>query len=424
MGVTSVLLLLAIVAVSLVSALIPGDQVSNLPGYGKPPTRHFSGLIPADSRNTTYLHYWLVESSNKPTTDPLVLWLNGGPGCSSLEGLLYELGPLHFSGDTDSQGIPILIKNPSSWSNTANVMFLESPAGVGFSYYVNQSTTSNDEITSQNNYGFLLNFFAAYPEYASRDFYITGESYAGIYIPTLVKRIQEGNAAGNPKINLVGFAIGNGCWGNQVGTCQFGLEADFISLDFFHGHVFVSQPHWLDMISKCGNVTNPNPTQDCYNAADTALNDADAANYDIYNIYVDCPNLLEERMKNPLVKDYYSRVKRLAEKSERHQFHTQSKKNINTPDKCISPQLASTWLELPAVQQALHVTISNLTSWSVCFGINYDRTERNLLPIYPSLLQDYRALIYSGETDACVPYVGSEAWTRNLGYPVKTPWYA
>ena len=117
----------------------------------------------------------------------------------------------------------------------SSVIFLEQPIGVGFSYATNGSTTSDDFTQSQNTYGFLLSFFAAYPEFAKNEFFITGESYAGIYVPTLANRIVDGNAAGKPHINLKGIAVGDGCIGSQVGTCGNGGDAVQIDVDFFYG---------------------------------------------------------------------------------------------------------------------------------------------------------------------------------------------
>lgn len=420
----SIVLVIAALFFSPASAAIAADEVTNIPGYGQPPSRQYSGLIPADAANTTYLHYWYVESYNSPDKAPLLLWLNGGPGCSSLEGYLFENGPLHFTG-TKVNNLPTLEKNPYTWVSFANVLYLESPAGVGFSYYVNGSTSTTDEITSQNNYYFLLNFFKSYPELAKLDFYITGESYAGIYIPTLVDRIRLGNEAGNPKINLIGFAVGNGCWGNEVGACAFyNNDPVFIALDFFHGHAFISEPSWAVVLKTCGNVSNPNITNECLNAANEALNDFANAPYNIYNIYNDCPNLLEtERAPSGLSHWLSERENRKGHKHEaKKNIVKKSKYQVSTPDFCTSPQLAETWLVAPDVQKALHTGPANVSSWSICSGIDYDKTVGSLLPLYPTLISNYRTLIFSGDVDACVPYVGSEAWVRGLDYPVTSAW--
>jgi carboxypeptidase C (cathepsin A) len=188
------------------------------------------------------LHYWLIESTKNPSTDPIVLWLNGGPGSSSLIGLLTENGQIVTNDDSltnEIDGVPQLFLNPYSWSNFANILYLESPKGVGFSYCEGATKSSEcvntDESTAQDAYEFLANFFNAFPEYKSNKFYITGESYAGIYIPMMVQQIDEDPMGA--KINFIGAAIGNGCWGNTVGTCAFSSpEAQQISADFYYGH--------------------------------------------------------------------------------------------------------------------------------------------------------------------------------------------
>ena len=174
-------LLLSSVLLSTVTAAVPADQIDSVPGYGKPPSAQYSGFLPVDDAKTIFLHYWLVLSTGNPNTDPLVVWMNGGPGCSSLEGGMYELGPFTFTGQRDSTGLPTLELNPYAWSTVASVLFIEQPAGVGFSYATNGSTASDDFVQSQNTYGFLLSFFKAFPEFAKSDFYITGESYAGTH---------------------------------------------------------------------------------------------------------------------------------------------------------------------------------------------------------------------------------------------------
>ena len=156
----------------------------------------------------------------------VVLWLNGGPGSSSLIGLLTENGQLHTNDESLEQpidGVPQVFYNPYNWATVANTLYLESPKGVGFSYCENVNSASEcvntDESTAQDAYEFLVNFFRDFPEYSSNKFYLTGESYAGIYIPMLMEQIDKDPYKAN--INLIGSAIGNGCWGNTVGTCDF-----------------------------------------------------------------------------------------------------------------------------------------------------------------------------------------------------------
>jgi carboxypeptidase C (cathepsin A) len=140
------------------------------------------------------LHYWLIESEKDPTTDPLVLWLNGGPGSSSLIGLLEENSPITLNDKSlqnKTKGIPQVFHNPYAWTQEANMLWLESPKGVGFSYCDDQPCINNDTTTAIDAHEFLVNFIDAYPEFSNSDFYITGESYAGVYIPMLIDEIDK-----------------------------------------------------------------------------------------------------------------------------------------------------------------------------------------------------------------------------------------
>lgn len=93
----------------------------------------------------------LFESERDPMNDGLVLWLNGGPGCSSLIGMLYENGPFLFKGE-DTQ----LSYNNYSWNKIANVIYLESPAGVGYSYGEVNELYSNDSLSGRDNLQAML----------------------------------------------------------------------------------------------------------------------------------------------------------------------------------------------------------------------------------------------------------------------------
>lgn len=106
------------------------DRVTHLPGYGPPPHPQWSGFLDAGAAEPgTKLHYWFARCSAADyATRPTVLWLNGGPGSSSLLGFLQENGPLLVNRTGG------LMANPWAWTLEANMIALESPAGVGYSY--------------------------------------------------------------------------------------------------------------------------------------------------------------------------------------------------------------------------------------------------------------------------------------------------
>ena len=88
-----------------------------------------------------------------------------------------------------------------------SVLFIEAPAGVGFSYANSPSGyVTNDSVTAQDNYEAIQQFLEGFSEYRNHEFFIAGESYAGVYVPTLAYQIlQRAGRNGDPPINLKGF---------------------------------------------------------------------------------------------------------------------------------------------------------------------------------------------------------------------------
>jgi serine carboxypeptidase-like clade 2 len=149
--------------------------VTSLPGFnGALPELH-SGYVTVDEAAGRAIFYVLVSATGvDPTTAPLVFWYQGGPGCSGLGGMLTENGPLV----PNMQGG--LSVNPISWTSIANIVYLEQPAFVGWSY----SNTSSDRNTGDaqataDNVKFINGFLDLYPDFAGRDTWFTGESYGG-----------------------------------------------------------------------------------------------------------------------------------------------------------------------------------------------------------------------------------------------------
>eukprot|EP00049_Salpingoeca_infusionum_P009220 m.152922 g.152922 ORF g.152922 m.152922 type:complete len:476 (+) comp14274_c0_seq7:138-1565(+) len=405
-------LLVAFAAVMLVGceAAIAKDEVTSLPGWNSTlPSKHYSGLLPV-ANGAGYLHYWFIESEKNPATDPVVVWLNGGPGSSSLIGLLTENGQFMTNNDSvDKDGNIRLLYNKYSWSQVANMLYIEQPKGVGFSYCENPlKCFNNDSTVGTEMADFLDEFFKGFSEYAQNDFYITGESYAGIYIPEIMMAVDK---RGNT--NLKGAAIGDGCIGNEVSTCGFEYQADRISVEFYYGHGMYPQPLYNQIKSTCGNFSSKESLA-C--ASLIAQMNKDIGNFDIYNVYDQCGNdqvtLPHEAMRR------FRQVREFkTEGFQAFAYHPQLQKGVsgaNNDYACGAENIMSKWLAQPAVQEALHVSKQGVQY--------YTRTVADLRPQYAYLAKKYRMLIYSGSVDACVPYWGSEEWTRELGFPVKEPW--
>ncbi len=173
------------------------------------------------------LWFYFFESRSDPAKDPVILWTNGGPGCSSSLGLFMELGPCRIpeNGGKLSPGPPIngTRWHPQSWTNRANVFFIDQPVGVGYSYSKTEQKVYTTEEAARDVYAFLRVFFSAFDRFRSNDFYMAGESYGGRYIPIFASEVADRNhdieraalkAGKKPSrdelINLKGVLIGNG----------------------------------------------------------------------------------------------------------------------------------------------------------------------------------------------------------------------
>jgi serine carboxypeptidase-like clade I len=165
---------------------------------------------------------------------------DGGPGASSMFGLLTELGNLLFSDNslkTDeyrATGIPTPIYNPHSWTRLGHLLSFDQPAPIGFSYCGNDDPNNithphscdgivwDDTLTAQNAHHAMIAFFNKFPLFYDVDLYLTGESYAGIYIPTLAREIVQSNINHTQPVislKLRGFAVGDGCLGTETDIC-------------------------------------------------------------------------------------------------------------------------------------------------------------------------------------------------------------
>ncbi|CAN6992108.1 unnamed protein product [Brassica rapa subsp. trilocularis] len=176
---------------------------------------HRAGYYKLPKSQGARMFYFFFESRKKKKDAPVVIWLTGGPGCSSELAMFYENGPFKIDKNMS------LSWNEYGWDQVSNLLYVDQPVGTGFSYTTDKSDIRHDEKgVSDDLYDFLQAFFAEHPKLTDNDFYITGESYAGHYIPAFAARVNQGNKAKEGlHINLkacdfflflTGFAIGNG----------------------------------------------------------------------------------------------------------------------------------------------------------------------------------------------------------------------
>jgi len=227
----------------------------------------YSGLIEMENQKDD-IFYWLFESHNNPQEDPLVLWLTGGPGCASEVALFFENGPYTINEDLS------LSKNEYTWNTNANLLYVDQPVGTGYSHADIGDYSKNETEVAQDMETLIKGFVKAHPEYAGRDFFITGESYAGHYIPAIAHYFMFDSE--DLGVNLKGIAIGNGLvdpYSQYPAYATFAYENDLIgSLEYkalktgFEGcDVLIKSGIWPVALEACqllvesilGNPLNP-----------------------------------------------------------------------------------------------------------------------------------------------------------------------
>lgn len=407
------------------------DRISSLPGWtGDLPTPQYSGYLAAS--NTSNLHYWFVESEEDPDNAPTVLWLNGGPGCSSLDGFFYENGPFEI----DTSDYSKLVEREYRWNKVANMIFLEAPVGVGFSYSDDKDYKCDDDRTARENRAAVEDFFVKFPELKKNKFFITGESYGGVYVPTFAEEIVKGQLDGTyTGAKLTGIAVGNGCTGTELGICGSGPQGTYYEWTYLLGTSFVTMDLKEAINAECNWAAAKKNEPDALSVQCVSLlNEASTqiGHVNMYNIYGDCVSDSgctkkdegsEDRppmSKIPLRPDYVVREEATGESRRLGRI------TPHGPDACIDSAAASGYLNDPAVMEAIHVREPGYC-WSVCgqqAGWSYKSTRPNLpRDTYPLLVQNIQVVIYNGDWDACVPFTDNEDWTENMGFPVRTAWH-
>ncbi|XP_047336090.1 serine carboxypeptidase-like [Impatiens glandulifera] len=348
----------------------PGIPIQNL--------GHHAGYYRLPNTYDARMFYYFFESRKSKRSDPVVMWLNGGPGCSSSIGLFYENGPYQIRRDS-------LYWNEFGWDQVSNMIYVDQPTGTGFSYSSHQSDIRNDgEDVSNDLYHFLQEFFQEHPQYLRNDFYIAGESYAGHYIPALATRIHNGNNnRDGSHINLKGIAIGNGLVNPEIQYKSFpdyALSANLITESQAR---YVSEliPTCERNIARC-NARRGGEGNSCLEA------------------HISCTAIF----KRVLI--YFG--------SMRNYYDT--RKQCAGQRRCYDFSYIESLLNSESVRNALGVGNIRFVSVSqIVYNAMLKDWMRNYAVEIPSLLQNgIKVLIYAGEYDLICNWLGIYRWVEDM----------
>lgn len=275
----------------------PDDHlVLNLPLLNGLSTKHWAGHLPAnDVKGDKYIFYWLFEPdiSESSTTHtsvldpsiPLIIWLNGGPACSSMDGLFIENGPFRFVLNIKTNEYELNVDEYSWHKLPAYTLYIDQPVGTGLSITSSHQYPTNDEEVNIDLYYFLQQFFQFHSDkfvsnnaaIINRPLFFSGESYAGHYIPSIMNYIQKRNVEiiENKKSSIIqipvtGAAIGNG-W---IDPYYQYAGAEFA---YGHGLIDMEQLNTLnDMETNCQNLLNLKSYNNdvCFDLIDDITNEA------------------------------------------------------------------------------------------------------------------------------------------------------
>ncbi|OAL06429.1 carboxypeptidase S1 [Phaeosphaeriaceae sp. SRC1lsM3a] len=268
-----------------------------------PNVKSYSGY--ADVDDDQHIFWWFFETRNgDPKDAPLTIWINGGPGSSSMIGLFQELGPCGIGPDLKP------FNNPYSWSNVSNMIFIDEPTTVGLSYSIpipaykdddgftiqlpndtcpdyaqsygscgtyskpNHTLTANStEGAAPNFWKTLQGFLGAFPEYSQNGVTFATESYGGHYAPVFSSYFLDQNAknlSGAAQINLENVLIGNG-WFDPLAQYQAYYEyavdpGNTYDYDPYNASV---KAEWYNNLYGEGNCVDQ--TKDCYRTGQNSI---------------------------------------------------------------------------------------------------------------------------------------------------------
>lgn len=389
--------------------------IETLPGFpGTLPFKLETGYIGVGNNDDVQLFYYFIESERSPKHDPLVLWLTGGPGCSGFSGLVYEIGPLSFDYEKsrDKGNLPTLKLNPYSWTQVANIIFLDAPVGTGFSYSTSWEGSYNltDTLSAAQTYTFLKKWLMEHPTFLRNQLYIAGDSYSGLIVPIVVQEISDGNEdRRNPPLNLQGYVLGN-----PVTT----LHDDKNSrIHFAYLMGLLSHKLYESTKTNCkGEYINVDPNNTaCVN--------------DLHNV-TDCTNkICTAQILEP--KCSFQSPTPVGSKWDPSILVEDSIDLLLSIPQIPEPWCRNyhygfsyIWANDKTVQRALYIREGSKPDWVRCNeSLSYTEDVFSTVNYHRNLIKKgYHILIYSGDHDMVVPYISTHTWIDSLNLTISNEW--
>ncbi|CAL1380892.1 unnamed protein product [Linum trigynum] len=427
--VTVVLFLLAdypSAVVGSINGTIFPSIVETLPGFSGPlPFKLETGYVDvaekeAEESELLYYYYYFIESERNPDEDPLLLWLTGGPGCSALSGLLFEIGPLRFEVVEYNGTLPNLVLNPHSWTKVASIIFMDGPIGTGFSY----STTFQGSITGDTTYAhqtarFLTKWLMRHPRFLKNPLYIAGDSYSGMVVPIITHILSSSSSAadeapwtGQARLNLKGYLLGN---------AAADMKSDLNSrTQFAHRMGLISDELYRSAKRDCkGEYVEVDP------ANVKCMEDLQAISKCTGRI--NRAHILEQKCTTTFrtfnVLDGLHQWSLLHQKTE--EFPLIPADFPHPRCRGYNSYLCNIWANDINVQKALHAwKDGELRQWIRCNeSLHYIRDVWSTVKYHHHLnVRGFPALIYSGDHDMVIPYIGTVAWIKALNLSIVEKW--
>ncbi|KAG1721432.1 Alpha/Beta hydrolase protein [Suillus paluster] len=427
----------------------------NLPNVTWPLARNWAGNIPVqreDHPNDT-LFFWAFESqegsfTSTSTDAPWGIWLNGGPGSSSLVGLLFENGPIHVQNNYS------LFENQYAWNTIADYVWIDQPVGVGFGTADSTGYIVDEDQMATDFFGFLENLVKVFPGLAKRPLHLTGESYAGMYIPYITKAYFEME---NPPVTLAKIAIGDGSIASGETFELLPVVSALETYPQIIGYDTTVFQYFREQEALCGyNLTLEYPQNGHFPTLTyTSGADPNTSGMSASGRYRARQGQFSKKLFLAKMEQKYNT--RLAKRST----SLSKRERLRARDLAVQNGTIDTWYGCDVYDEMLDYAINFTFPWSLSkdsggmfdvynipdalnpeapmdgssinypFGNDYSNGDPSIESVDPlpmafltelatnATAQNISVVIFSGNDDSLIPHLGSQSFTRKP----STPWY-